>query len=154
MAYMLVLVSMTLTVTTWFWIETFERLTLLVKFFGLIKLYSVIGKSQLLLQHATKAAASTTPADAVKSRTQFNDSVTDTLASPDIGGLQASAADSRTPPVQMGDIDRDEPVSFHFRHAKQVVSVNAGSIAHDLTLFLPKRNEVFSIHIPHSKQVL
>lgn len=110
------------------------------------------------MQYATKAAASTSAAGAVRSQVQLKDAVlltaTDTSALLGYGGREAPREDRRIPSVQTEDIDNAEPISLHFRHAGQVVSVKAGSIAHDLTLFMPKRNEVFSIHIPHSGQVL
>jgi hypothetical protein len=51
------------------------------------------------------------------------------------------------------DIDSNESISLHFKHAEQVVNIKAGCIAQDLTLFMPKRSEVISIHIPRSEQV-
>lgn len=55
--------------------------------------------------------------------------------------------------VQTVDIADSEPISLHFKHAEQIVNVKAGSIASGLTLFIPKRNEVFNVHIPPSEQV-
>ncbi|KAL8576621.1 Protoheme IX farnesyltransferase, mitochondrial [Nucella lapillus] len=100
--------------------------------------------------HASKAAVSTKAASVAA-----GEIAADTSTVPDITGQQTNAAsDGRVPSVQTVDIDNDEPISFHFRHAQQIVSVKAGHIAHDLTLFMPKKNEVFSIHIPHSEQVM
>ncbi|XP_076442170.1 protoheme IX farnesyltransferase, mitochondrial-like [Babylonia areolata] len=103
-------------------------------------------------KHASKAAVSTKAASAIKSQTMQVGEVAPDL---DIPCQQTSTAlDGRVPSVQTVDIDNEEPISFHFRHAQQIVSVKAGHIAHDLTLFMPKKNEVFSIHIPHSEQVM
>ncbi|KAK7112775.1 hypothetical protein V1264_012169 [Littorina saxatilis] len=106
-------------------------------------------------RHATKAATSAKTASAVKAHGNFND-VMDLPASPPplTEREQSSQLDLRVPVVQIEDIHRAEPITLHFKHAEQVVSVTAGSIANDLTLFMPKRNEVFSIHIPHSEQVM
>ncbi|KAK7490846.1 hypothetical protein BaRGS_00017902 [Batillaria attramentaria] len=104
-------------------------------------------------RYATKAAATSATraatCDVLNREAQAPNNLENALPS-----SKAAEAEPTVPSVQTEDIDSSEPITFHFRHAKQIVSVKAGRIAHDMTLFMPKRNEVFSIHIPHTEQVV
>lgn len=109
-------------------------------------------------RHASKTAASAKAFSALKSPLlkKVDQAEAEQLDIPQASGLRP-AVDKRVPSpatIQTVDIDSSEPITLHFKHAKHVVNVKAGSIANDLTLFMPKRSEVFSIHIPHSEQVM
>lgn len=109
------------------------------------KLFNVVCLFFFDLQYATKAAATSAakpvPQDTLNGEIQTPSTWENGLVSP------------KVPSVQTEDIESSEPITLHFRHAEQLVDVKAGSIAQDLTLFMPKRNEVFSIHVPHTEQV-
>ena len=64
-----------------------------------------------------------------------------------------NAISSETPTRQIIDVNYKEPISLHIRKAKKLVSVKAGSIAEDMTLFLAKRNEVYNINMTRPKMV-